>query len=313
MALINSSSLAALRSQINGIFDDAYKGVSQTDLWYKMIAQEVPSNTTSVTYYLNQTLPRLRAWTGPRVENNIKRNGFAVTNVDYEDTVAVDINDIEDDNAGLYSTMFEALGRASAMWPNDLVYNAISAGSTDACIDGQPFFNGSHPLEIPGAPTTQSNLHTSTALTAANFSTIRLRMKMLKGEDGKPLGVGRKLVLVVPTELEDTARRIVLADSVGYLSNSSSTAADSNINKGMAELLVIPELSALSATTWYLMDVGQVLKPFIVQIRKSPNQVIAKDKLDDESVFAERTAKFGVHGRGAGTYGLWQLAHKCEA
>ena len=313
MALINASSLAALRSQISGIFDDAYKGVGATDLWWKQLAQEVPSNTTSVTYYLNQSIPRLRKWIGPRVENNIKRYGVTVENQDYEDMVTVDINDIEDDNAGLYSTMFEALGRAAAMWPNDLVYEALIAGATETCIDGQPFFNGSHPLEIPGAATTQSNLHTTMALTAANFSTVRLRMKSLKGEDGKPLMVGRKLVLVVPTELEDVGRRILQADNVGYLSNTSSTATDTNINKGMADLLVIPELSANSATTWYLMDVGQVLKPFIVQVRKQPNQVIAKDKLDDEGVFTERKAKFGVHGRGAGTYGLWQLAHKCEA
>jgi phage major head subunit gpT-like protein len=313
MALINASVLSTLKTQLSGVFDDAYKSVGVDEQWYKQIAQEVPSNTASVTYYLNQQIPRLREWVGPRIENNIKRNGYTVTNRDFEDTIAVDVNDIEDDNAGLYTTQFEALGRAAAMWPNDLVYAALIAGSTGLCIDGQPFFNGSHPLEIPGAATTQSNLHTSLALTAANYGTVRARAKALKGEDGKPLMVGRKLLLAVPTELEDTGRRVLQADNVGYLSNASSNATDSNIYKGTADLLVIPELSADSATTWYLLDVGQVLKPFIVQVRKAPNQIVAKDKADDEGVFTDRKCRFGVHGRGEGTYGLWQLAHKCTA
>lgn len=313
--LVNPSVLAATRVAVDKKVRDAYAATPDNLLWYKQIAAEIPSNGDGVTYYLEQMLPRLREWIGARHIRGMKRNAKTVLNAPYEGTVGISMDDIENDNLGVYSSVIEGLGRSAALWPNDLVEAAI-LDTTTTWIDGQPFFNGNHPLQLQnGADTVQSNLHTAMSLTAANFGTVRGRMRALKGEDNKPLGVarGRKLLLVVPQALEDTARRIVGADMVGYLSNNSSTASDSNLYKEAADVLVLPELDANSATTWYLFDVNGPIKPFLVQIRKRPTQVIMKDKPTDDNVFHHNMAYYGVDGSGAYAYGLWQLAHKCTA
>jgi phage major head subunit gpT-like protein len=313
--LINPAVLSATRVTVDKRVSDSYKAVSEGMLWYKSIATEVPSTGSGITYFIEQTLPRLRKWVGPRVVANIKRKAYTVLNDPYEATVEVGVDDIADDNLQVYNSAFDGLGRSARLWPNDVIYGAWIVGGTALCLDDQPFFNGSHPLEVAGAAVSvQSNLHTSMSLTAANYGTVRMRMRKLLGEDNKPLGVGTgKLLLAVPPDLEDTARRIVQNDFAGYLLNTSSTAQDNNIYKGTAEVLVVPELASDSTSTWYLLDPSFPVKPFMMQIRETPNTVISMDRPNADNVFELNVARFGVKGRGAAAYGMWQLAHKCTA
>jgi phage major head subunit gpT-like protein len=66
-----------------------------------------------------------------------------------------------------------------------------------------------------------------------------------------------------------------------------------------------------AAAAWYLLDVNNVLKPFIWQERKSP-QFIAMTNPDDEQVFINNTYRYGVDLRGNAGYALWQLAYKSK-
>lgn len=315
--LINPSALVgATRTVVDSRVKKAYASVEASELWYNMLAEVIPGGSTSaITLYLEHRIPRLRKWVGARIAYGIKRIAQTLTFDDYEETIGINLNDIEDDQLQVYNSIMDGLGRSARLWPNDMAYLALVNGSTAVCVDGQPFFNGSHPYEPQdGAASTQSNLHTTMALTVANYGTVRQRMMMLKGEDGDTLGVAQgQLVLAVPTELGDTAKRIVEADLAGYLANNSSTASDSNVYKNTSKVLVIPKLSTDSATTWYLVDPNAPLKPFIVAMRKEPNQVVSCDRPTDPKVFDTNTAYYGVHGRAQYGYGLWQFAHKCTA
>jgi len=313
--IVNPSQLLNARVVVSTRVRDAYANTPDALLWWKQIAEEVPSATGTQAYFVEHLIPRLRKWVGPRHVRGIKREAVTVVDDNYEGTIGIPVNEIEDDTYALRTSAMDALGRSAAMWPNDLIYAAL-IDTTTTWIDGQPFFNGSHPLDLQdAAATTQSNLHTSMSLTAANFGTVRARMRGIKGEDGKPIGVGRgrKLLLVVPQGLEDTANRIVVADTVGYLSNNSAVSSDSNLYKGAADVLVLPELDASSSTTWYLLDPLSPIKPFIFQRRQLPNQVVIKDRPTDDNVFDDDEVVFGVKGRGNYAYGLWQAAHKCTA
>jgi phage major head subunit gpT-like protein len=314
--IANPSQLQNARIVISTRVRDAYNAVPDNLLWYKLLAEEIPSTSDAQAYFIEHMLPRMRKWVGSRLVRGLKREAVTVVNENYEETIGIPVNDVEDDRYDPYRSSMDALGRAGALWLNDLVYSAIINGGTTTWIDGQPFFHGSHPLTLQdGLSTTQSNLHTSMSLTAANFGTVRARMRALKGEDNQPLGVarGNKLILAVPQELEDTAKRIVNADTVGYLSNSSSTASDSNIYKDAADVLVLPELSADSATTWYVFDAMAPMKPFGVQVRQRPDSVVVLNRPTDPNVFSEDVVLFGTKGRGAPVYGVWQCAAKCTA
>lgn len=315
--IINPSVLAATRVAVDMRVRAAYAAVPKDLLWYNQIATVIDSaGKTGITYYLDQMVPRLRKWVGSRHVLGLKRIAETMLNEEYERTIGIPIPDIETDNLGVYQAAQDQLGRVAALWPNDLVEAGFVAGVTTTWLDGQPFFNGSHPLELADGAlsTTQSNLHTGMALTAANFGTVRARMRLLKGEDNKVLGVGNgQLLCVVPQALEDTANKIFGADQAGYLYNASSTASDSNPYKNAAKVLVLPDLDAHSSTTWGLFDPNGPIKPFLVQIRKYPNRVVSVDKPTDQPVFENNMAYFGVNGSGACAFGLWQLAHLCTA
>lgn len=310
---IQSSTLAAARVAIDAVFMESYQQVAEQDLWYNQLSTERPSKGASNIYPFLALFPRLRKWLGPRHLNNLVTKDYTLTNEDYEVSLGIKVNDVEDDNLGVYDMGIKQLGRSARLWPNDLVYAAIAAGGSTVCYDGQYFFDDDHPLVVPGAAdTTQSNLHTGTALTAANYVTTRTTMATRKGEDGKPLGL-RPGALIVPPSLEITAKRIVESDLAGYNQNSSSNATDTNVLKGTAKVIVIPDLEGNSSTTWYLADLSWPLKPFITQIRRAPNRVDVLDKPTDKDYFDSKLIKVGVDGRGAAGYALWQLIDKCTA
>jgi phage major head subunit gpT-like protein len=57
---------------------------------------------------------------------------------------------------------------------------------------------------------------------------------------------------------------------------------------------------------WYLLDTTRVQRSFIFQRRK-PFEIIPKFAMDDPQVFWNREFEWGVDGRCAAGYGLWQL------
>lgn len=71
------------------------------------------------------------------------------------------------------------------------------------------------------------------AMTTESYAAARAKMMTLKGDKGRPLGV-RPTVLVVPPELESSARTLLLSDQI----NGSS-----NIWRGSCDLIVTPYLS----------------------------------------------------------------------
>lgn len=310
---LQSSTLAAARVGFDRIFQDGYQSVSAADMWWMRLATKRPSKAKSNIYHLLKLFPRMRKWIGPRIMHNLLMADYTLTNLPYEDGFEIDVDDFEDDNLGIYDDALRQLGRAAGLWGNDIIYDAIIAAATTVCYDGQYFFDTDHPLEVQGAAaTTQANLHTSTALTAANYAAVYTAMTSRIGEDGKPLGIVPDLLIVSPA-LKFTAERIVKAMTAGYLMNASSTATDDNMLRGTAEVLVIPELASTTTTTWYLADTSKPVKPFIFQERRAPSRITTLARAEDPNVFNERVVKVGVDGRGAAGYALWQLMDQCTA
>jgi phage major head subunit gpT-like protein len=67
-----------------------------------------------------------------------------------------------------------------------------------------------------------------------------------------------------------------------------------------------------SADTWYLLDLGRAIKPFIWQERLAYSfQSMTRD--EDENVFMRDRYLYGVRARANAGFGLWQLAHASKA
>lgn len=153
--IINGSNLSALFVA----FSAAFRGVlGQAPSQYATVATRVPSTTSSNEYGWLGQFPNMREWIGDRVINSLAAHGYAIRNRDFELTVGVRRNDIEDDNVGIYTPFFEELGRAAGAHPDQLAFGALKAGPQSLCYDGQNYFDTDHPvIGADGAMGTQAN------------------------------------------------------------------------------------------------------------------------------------------------------------
>ncbi|WP_199031723.1 Mu-like prophage major head subunit gpT family protein [Ralstonia sp. ASV6] len=135
--------------------------VLTADDW-KKVAKPVTSNSKSNTYEWLSQFPAFREWIGARMHKKFKENGYNVPNRKFECTVDVERTDIEDDQVGQYGTIAESAGQSASDLKNDLVFQALAAGFTSPCYDGQYFFDTDHPVyaneDGSGAATSVSNM-----------------------------------------------------------------------------------------------------------------------------------------------------------
>jgi hypothetical protein len=65
---------------------------------------------------------------------------------DWEATIEVDRNDIEDDQLGFYNPIVAALAEEARKHPEKLISDLMIGGFSTACYDGQNFFSTAHPV-----------------------------------------------------------------------------------------------------------------------------------------------------------------------
>ena len=65
---------------------------------------------------------------------------YTIVNDDFEATVEVRRNDIEDDNLAIYGPQSLMSGESDRGLPDDIVFELVNNGFTNLCFDGQAFF-----------------------------------------------------------------------------------------------------------------------------------------------------------------------------
>ena len=160
MAIVTPALIAALFTGFKKNFEDAKSAAPSQ---YTKIATVIQSTTKSNTYGWLGKFPSLRKWIGDRVINSMAAHGYTITNDDWESTVGVDRNDIEDDEIGIYAPLFAEMGRAAGVHPDEQVFALLKAGFTSPCFDGQYFFDTDHPV-YPNADGTGTVVPTANAV-----------------------------------------------------------------------------------------------------------------------------------------------------
>ena len=141
--IINQANLANLFIGYKAAFQGAFEGVSPD---WPALATVVNSSTRDEKYAWLGQWPQLREWIGDRQVKNLETHDYSIKNRDFEVTVAVGRNDIEDDMHGIYAPMMAEMGRAAGTHPDELVFGLLKDGFEKACFDGQPFFDPDHPV-----------------------------------------------------------------------------------------------------------------------------------------------------------------------
>ena len=153
--IINTAALNTLRVSFQSDFQN---GLGMAPLMKDRIATTVPSATSQNTYGWMGKIPQMRQWIGARVIQNISESSYALANLPFELSIGVDRYDIEDDNLGIYASLFQSMGRETAANEEQLIWNAVKNGFTTKCFDGQNFFDTVHPvIDKDGNVTTYAN------------------------------------------------------------------------------------------------------------------------------------------------------------
>lgn len=141
--IINQANLAGIYKSFNTVFNEAFSGAPSQ---WQLVTMQVPSEGRSVDYKWLGGLPMLREWVGDRAIRDLAAFSFEIVNKDYEATIEVDRNDIEDDQIGVYGPMVQQLAWAAKQHPDILVFALLKAGFTTSCYDGCYFFDTDHPV-----------------------------------------------------------------------------------------------------------------------------------------------------------------------
>lgn len=286
------------QGSMNGIFrgySTAFnKAFDETEVNYTKIAMTVPSSTRENNYAWMGQIPTMREWIGEREIQNLMGYEYTIKNKTFEDTIKIPVEDIEDDQYGIYCPVVGEMGMSAKKHPDSLLSILIGNGFKDNGYDKVPFFSDKHP--IGKGKLTQSNMGTE-KLCAESYTLARCQMMTLKGDGLNSLNIVPDLLVVSPQN-EAVAREILFADLI---------AGSSNVNKNTCELLVMPELAAFP-NQWYLLCTKRYVRPFVFQERQKA-KLVCKNKDTDDNVFFENEVIYGVAARYNVGYGLWQLAY----
>lgn len=153
--ILNQANLARATTGFQTIFNNA---LGQAPSVYKRIATHVPSSTKDEKYGWLGKVPGMREWLGDRVIHGVGAHDYAIKNKDWELTIGVDRNDIQDDTLGVYAPLIAEMGMAAGAKPDELVFGLIKEGFSTVCYDGQNFFDTDHPvLDAAGVPQSVAN------------------------------------------------------------------------------------------------------------------------------------------------------------
>lgn len=267
MSLSPANKVATLRGLTRHF--DAGLQEAMPMLLYPELCTVVPSMGADERYGFMGAMPGMREWVGDRVFNDLRGGDFTLANKEFESSLAIEKNHIDDDRLGMYGPVLNNLGREAMHHPDELLFDLQEAGETTVTWDGQFHYDTDH---LWGDSGTQSNDLTYNASDPDNvtedefraaYHAARLAMLGFKNDQGKlfirptfrPLP---NLLLMVPPALEEVAHKAIRKQLVA--------AGETNIVLDAPRIIVGASLS--SGRKFTLKNLSQNLRPFVFQARR---------------------------------------------
>ncbi len=300
--IINRANLDSLFTGFNAAMLD---GEKLADLPFDRFAMEVAGTSATEQFAWMDLLSTIHKWIGSRTVNNIKGNIMTLTPDDFEHTIGVKRNNIEDDQLGIFTPRFTKMGKDKANLRGKIAIATILENAV--WIDGKPFFATDRTFEKSVIVN-----KTASALSAETFNTAYLAMMSYLAHNGEPLSVVPDLLVVGPS-LRSTAFSIlkdqnkVSIAGTGHAGTKSDVAMK-NENLEVCDFLIHPKLVGPHAAKWFLMSTKDIVKP-VVYVNRKDGILVAWDKDSDSCVKDENRCDYGVHCRGAGGLTLPYLCY----
>lgn len=161
MASLTTTTITALRATMRKLFDD---GMQTAETQHAQVASMMPSGSRKSVYAWLNSFPHLAESTAgtSRSEGATKAHNYDLENKLYRNNLPIDLEDIEDDNLGLYSDLMRSMGGEAMIHIDREVFKSLKNGRAQTCFDGKNFFATDHPVyanvDGTGAMTNTANI-----------------------------------------------------------------------------------------------------------------------------------------------------------
>ena len=294
---INRANMQALFTGYNLLFRDAF--ASYLDTTYTKFVGEVNAGTSQIDMPMLEQLSGMREWIGPREIKNLATNKLTIKPRDFEETVAVKRNDVEDDQFGLYNSLFQTLAMNAAKMPNDITNDLLAGADSASWLDGAAFFGTARKY----GKNTIANKGTA-ALSHDSFNAAYDAMRAYKGHGGQSLGVKPNLLLHGPS-LRTTVADVIKAPFRAVTQGDGAVTLP-NPNHNLVETV---EVDGITNSDWFLLDARKPFKPIIMFMRKRPDKLVRLDRDEDETVFLNKQFIYGTDGRAEVAFAMPHLIY----
>lgn len=290
MALTKTHIERGLRAEFQRALDQ------QPDPRLSALMMNINSSTRDEKYGWMEAVPTLEEVIDEVAIDGVYKSTYSLENVTYAKAISVKRDDLDDDQVGGAIQRVRDLTTRARKFPEKLLLDAINNNGN--AYDGQAFFSTTHATGDSG---TQSNSLTGTGTTLAQIQTdynnaLEAMMAFNDGS-GNPImetDMGMNLLVMCPPALFGQFRDLANA---ALISNTTNTL------QGSFEVVAANRLS--DTNDWYLFNIGNTLKPFILQ-QRAPIEFSSLENDSDIGVLKERYV-WKVRWRGAVGYGFWQM------
>jgi len=237
-----------------------------------LIAESVTSSGKEETYVGLDDPPMPREAVDQVVPRGLAERDITIVNKDWETTIAITHNAINDDRVGHVLPWMRKAGMRFEQHMDKRCWLALNSGDAATyglCYDGNEFFDAAHADANAEYTTAQGNIGTTT-LTLDGFNTIWIAAQGILDSRGEVLEVPLDLLSVSPTNR-------VMAANITDNENAFDT-GNREINPFTGEFRY-HWTPYFDTNAWVLSSTMPGFKPIIFQLRQAPELVVWDDNM----------------------------------
>jgi len=288
MANINDATLQDLNKMLDAKWTQAFTEAPQSQLL--TLATRYTSTTASNHYAFMEALGGWSEWNGARQFKDVASQQFEVVNKDYETSIKMPKNQLEDDQIGMYVDIVPQMVQSWFKKQTSIVMDVLT--SNPVAYDGVTLFKTDRTY---GSNTINNT--TTSALTATTFEAAYVAMMSYKDHNDEPLAVMPDTLVVGPKlakQASDIVGNLYIGDG-----ETSATQIQNYYNSLGVRLVVSPHLIGDYDDYWFLSDTTDIVKGVLLQIRETPSPIMS----NAQEVARSKTIDYMADGRMAAAPG----------
>jgi len=300
---VNRQNLERIRENFSRLFFEVLQSnQNQGREFVEKLGRIVPSSASKETYQWMVRTGGLRKFEGERVLNRFKSYDLTIEADEYEDSLEVDLRDIERDRLGMHAPGIASMAE-SVFWHYAVLFtDLLEGGFSVTAYDGANFFGTDHPChDDKDVFSNTSDLE----LSVEAFRAMKLAPTKILDRNGRRMGV-KYDTLFVPTELEEKATSLNNDEYLLKDQSDPSLGSYKNPVRGQFDEIVELEYTSPSASTKYWAADSRLVEtvpPMLLQQVKTPDYSAVTNPQDFQ-VWNSRKVYHGTHCEHGAGYGL---------